>query len=222
MRPYGLAVGFVLMACGAPSSTGVNDSGAVAQIDAGVVDAGLKSDACASTFGTSFTAAFGRIDGRVVAVVPPGFACPLPNGDHVVIQVAIDGGVHRLVVNVLSSGVDKNIQVLTRPLGALPAPAYEEGWHPGLTLDYANTLGVHSDRDAGWESLDLEHAAAQVYDAVTVGAPLSVYGTSSGGSSASSAHLIHRHEHNDDGAIVVNPTSASPTWLLFHFAEQRF
>lgn len=193
----------------------VPDAGAE---DAGAIDAGHKADHCASQFGALFTNAFGRADGTVVAVVPPAWQCPLPNGDHVVIQVSIDGGVQRLVVNVQSSFGDPNIRF--RTLSApLPAPAFEEGWHPGLALDYP-TLGLHS--DAGWEALTLEQAATRVYDAITVGAPLSVYASSSGGTYAASAHKIHRNGQQDDGAIVVNPTGAQPTWLLFHFANQTF
>jgi hypothetical protein len=194
------------------------DAGVEEVPDAGPVDAGHKADACAATFGTAFTNAFGRADGRVTAVVPPAWQCPLPNGDHLVIQVSIDGGVQRLVVNLQSSFGDPNVRfrTLTAPL---PAPAYEEGWHPGLTLDYP-LLGLHS--DAGWEPLPLEQVAARVYDAIPLGAPLSVYSTSSGGSYAASAHLIHRNGRQNDGAIIVDPLGASPTWLLFHFANQTF
>lgn len=192
-----------------------------AGVDAGLVDAGRNSDGCVSVFGTSLTRAFGRIDGHVVAVVPPGVQCPLPNDDHVVIQIAIDGGVHRIVVNVLSNSSDPNIRFMSRGIGPLPAPAFSDGWHPGLGLDYP-TLGVHSGLDAGWESLTMEQASLRIDQALTIGAPLSVYGSSSGGSTASSAHLIHRHARNDDGAIVINPLSAAPTWLLFSFAEQQF
>ncbi len=207
-----------LIACAGPSPVTYEDAG----VDSGLADAGFKYDGCASSFGAQFTNAFGRVDGRVVAVVPPNIQCTLPNDDHVVIQVEIDGGVHRLVVNVLSNSSDPNIRFMRAQLGPLPAPAFEVGWHPGQRLDYPTTLGVHSGLDAGWESLPMEQASARLYDAITIGAPLSVYGTSSGGSSASSAHLIHRHARNDDGAIVIDPTSASPTWLLFSFAEQQF
>jgi len=175
--------------------------------------------ACASTFGAAFTNDFGRADGTVVAVVPPGWQCPLPNGDHLVIQVSIDGGVQRLVVNVQSTIGDPRIR--SRSIVApLPAPAYAEGWHTGVTLDYPTTFGLHS--DAGWDPLTLEQAATRIYDAVTVGAPLSVYATSSGGSFAASAHLVHRNGSNHDGAIVIDPTASQSTWLLFHFADQTF
>ncbi len=218
-----LALLSLLAACEPTAPAPVDDAGQ-AEVpdagapDAGILDAGNKADACASTFGALFTNAFGRADGTVVAVVPPAWQCPLPNADHVVIQVSIDGGVQRLVVNVKSDFGDP--KVLFRVISApLPAPAYAEGWHPGVTLDYPS-MGLHS--DAGWELLDLEQAASRVYDAVIVGAPLSVYATSSGGSYAGSAHKVHRNGQQNDGAIVVDPTGAQPTWLLFHFATQAF
>lgn len=210
-----------LAACGL-SPPFVQDAGEdppdAGEPDAGPIDAGHKADACATTFGAVFTNSFGRADGTVVAVVPPAWQCPLPNDNHLVIQVSIDGGVQRLVVNVQSSFGDPRIRfrTITAPL---PAPGYAEGWHPGLALDYP-TMGLHS--DAGWEALPLEQVAARIYDAVPVGAPLSVYATSSGGPTAASAHLIHRNGLQHDGAIVVDPTGAQPTWLLFHFDNQIF
>jgi hypothetical protein len=35
-------------------------------------------------------------------------------------------------------------------------------------------------------------------------------------------HLIHRNPTSHDGAIVINPLSSSPTYLLFHFTTQSF
>lgn len=207
-----------------PSDGGVEEIDAGAEFDAGVdagIDAGVRKQAnCASEFGTALTNAFGRVDGTVVAVVPPGEpTCAIINGDHVVVQVNFDGGVHRMVINIESSFGDPRIRMrqLTAPL---PAPAFESGWHPALRLDYPSQLGVHS--DGGWDALTLQEAATRVYDLVDVGAPISVYATSSGGSFASSAHKVHRSGNNADGALVLNPTSASPTWVLFHFANQTF
>lgn len=212
-RAVGLVV--VASACG---SAGALDAGDAGLLDAGVVDAGHPADGCASTFGAVFTDAFGRADGVVTAVVPPAWECPLKNGDHVVIQVSIDGGVQRLVVNVESDFGDPRVW-LQRASLPLPAPAYAEGWHPGLTLDYPS-LGFHS--DAGWDRVNLEEATARVLELVRVGAPLSVYATSSGGSYAASAHKIHRNGRGNDGAIVVDPLGASPQWLLFRFDNQAF
>lgn len=192
-----------------------------AGLDAGLADAG-KWAGCASTFGSALTNAFGRVDGVVTAVVPAGLmTCALPNSDHVVIQVAFaDAGVHRMVVNVQSSFGDPRIKVL-RLSAPLPAPAFQEGWHPGLMLDYPAAFGVHSE-DAGWESLALPIASQRIEELVEIGANISIYATSSGGTFAASAHLIHRNGNGADGALVFQPTSAAPQWLLFSFANQRF
>jgi len=214
---------------GLVDDAGVEDAGtpvdAGMPVDAGSTDSGVipdagKQAACASSFGAALTNAFGRVDGTVVAVVPPGDPnCALPNSDHVVVQVSFDGGVHRMVINVQSSFGDPQIRVrqVTAPL---PAPAFALGWHPGLALDYPTQLDVHS--DGGWTALSLQQAAQRVYDLVEVGTPIAVYATSTGGSFAASAHKVHRNGSNTDGALVLNPTSAQPTWVLFHFANQSF
>ena len=223
---------FVLAACEVPAPP-VEDSGVVMEMpdagepdagetDAGPmdsIDAGFKAMTCAANFGAAFTNSFGRADGTVTAVIPPNWQlCALPNDDHLVIQVSIDGGIQRLVVNLESSFGDPLLRVrtLTAPL---PAPAYEEGWHTGVSLDYVN-MGLHS--DGGWEPLPLAQVAQRVYEAIPVGAPLSVYSTSSGGATAASSHLIHRNGRQNDGAIVIDPTGPSPTWMVFHFANQTF
>jgi hypothetical protein len=191
------------------------------ELDAGPVDAGTKYEYCATSFGNALTAAFGRVDGIVLAVVPRGVTtCGPINGDHVVVHLQNDAGVYRMVVNVMSSAADPHVASAAIDGGALPTP-FEPGWHPGLTLDYPTTFGLHVDAGV-WEVLDPDTAAARVYDAIEVGAPLSVYATSSGGTYADSAHLIHRHGNHDDGALVLNPTSAAPTWVLFHFLTQTF
>jgi hypothetical protein len=184
-----------------------------------VPDAG-KDAACASTFGSALTASFGRVDGTVLAIVPPGdMRCAQINSDHLVVQVSVNGAAYRMVVNVLSTGTDPNIRIRTLD-APLPAPAFAEGWHPSLSLDYATDLSVHS--DPTWTGHSLADATTLITDAITLGTPISIYATSTGGTHADSTHLIHRHAAHDDGAIVIDPTSATPHWLLFSFADQTF
>ncbi|MBI4952921.1 MAG: hypothetical protein HY908_12880 [Myxococcales bacterium] len=38
----------------------------------------------------------------------------------------------------------------------------------------------------------------------------------------SSAHLIHRNGNGQDGAVVLDPESATPRVMAFHFANQTF
>ena len=125
---------------------------------------------CATEFTTNLDPGFGRLDGTIRAVVPPtNTTCALPNSDHLVVQIDFGGATYRAVVNVLSTGADPDVRLheLDAPL---PAPAFADGWHPGLALDYTSDLGV-SDADF------TPHAMAELVELVSaqleVGAPLS-------------------------------------------------
>jgi len=226
----------VLVACSGSSSsspsgtTPADDAGAdedatTADLDAATavdapVDAFKPTGMCATTFGSALTEGFGRIDGTVYAVQRPSDTmCTFPNKDHVILQVLMNSAVYRLVVNVQSdrAGGDPKIQIATLP-HALPAPAFAEGWHAAAPLDYVTSLGAHS--DASFTPLTLHEATTKIAADVKVGDPLAVYGTSGAGR-PESAHLIHRNATNEDGAIVVNPTT-SPKFMLFHFDNQTF
>ena len=178
-----------------------------------------KALPCAASFGSSLTNAFGRLDGTVRAVVPPGFpGCPQPNSTHVVVQVDMAGQAYRMVVNVRSSMGDP--RVFFRTLDApLVGPAWSEGWHPGYTLDYASDLHVTSDT---FTPMEMDALVDTMTSPIELGAKISVFATSSGGANASGAHLVHRNFVNADGAIVVGPDTGAPTYLLFRFDEQLF
>jgi hypothetical protein len=232
--PFALALVLVTVAAcssGASSPAVVPSSAdAASDVEVPVVEADAAAEAaappavpigtCANTFGKALTAGFGRLDGVVWAVQKPSdTACTLPNSDHVVVQVLVNGAVYRMVVNVKSdrAGVDPAIRVARLP-HALPAPAFAEGWHRDAALDYATSLDAHS--SSGFAPLSLDEATAAIAGALEVGAPVSVYATSGAGR-PDSAHLVHRNAPSRDGAIVVSPTTA-PTFLLFHFDQQTF
>lgn len=182
------------------------------------IDANKPTGQCAATFGSALTVGFGRIDGIVYAVQKPSDTmCVFPNNDHVVVQVLMNGAVYRLVANVQGSGADPKIRSAILP-HALPAPAFAEGWHASGALDYVTTLGAHS--DAGFTALTLAELVAKIAGELKIGDPVAIYGTVGDGRTES-AHLIHRNRANQDGAIVVNPTTA-PRFLLFHFDNQTF
>lgn len=226
----------VALACSSSSSPATTDGPPV--VDAagtddapgpGTDDAGDAADSadafkptgmCAATFGNGLTEGFGRIDGIVYAVQKPSdTSCVLPNSDHLILQVLMKGAVYRLVVNIESdrAGSDPKIQIAVLP-HALPAPAFAEGWHLGAGLDYVTSLGAHS--DASFTPLVLADAVTKIASEVKVGDPVAVYGTSGNGR-PESAHLIHRNKTNEDGAIVVSPTTM-PRFMLFHFDNQTF
>lgn len=237
MNRRAVAIASALMvaaaACGSSSSNGgtpgVDAGGDEPEADASSPDASdgaAAADAftptgkCADTFGQALTAGFGRADGIVYAVQKPSdTACVLPNSDHVIVQVLIDSAVYRMVVNVQSdrAGSDPKIRVATLA-HALPAPAFAEGWHLGAPLDYVTTLGARS--DGSFTALTLEEATTRIAGEVKVGDLVSVYGESGQGR-PDSTHLVHRNKTNQDGAIVVSPTS-SPKFILFHFDNQTF
>lgn len=189
-----IAVALVIVAaCREPSLTP----------DASSADAQLT---CATSFGDKLTDTFGRIDGTVLAVVPPNTqSCAQPHRTHVVVQVTMQGAAYRMVTNV---------EVMTAERDApLAGPPWVEGWHDNVELDYATTLGLTAGDFA------LENATTKILDAVKPGERISVYATSSGGFNSDSAHLVHRNLPNEDGAIVLTPDT-TPRYLLFRFPNR--
>lgn len=167
--------------------------------------------------GMGLTSAFGRLDGTVLAVVKPSdTGCYLPNGDHVVLQVLWGGLAYRMVINIQSSFGDPDVFYLVND-GGPEGLVWEEGWHPGLTFDYVADLGIHA---GVFKQVPMAELADQIADEITLGQKVSVYGTSDG--YPSSAHKIHRNGGGHDGAIVLDPDSATPRVMLFHFANQSF
>jgi hypothetical protein len=188
-------------------------------LDSAVVDAGPvnKAERCTSSYGTMITAPFGRLDGTVHAVLKPtDQQCNRPNRTHIVLQVKTQSGIYRMVVNVLSKGADPDVRfaALEKPL---PAPAFADGWHTGLTFDYAKTLDVHTPQ---FIPVPFENLVERVVDAIQLDEEVSVYSSTSNG--GDSTHLVHRNKEDADGAIFLSPRSAKPRVLLFHFSEQMF
>ncbi len=203
----------------ADAAVAPEDGGAEAATSADASDAATnKAARCASTFGTALTRGFGRVDGTVVAVVQPkDTQCALPNDDHVIVQVKMQGAVYRMVVNVQSdrAGQDPRVSYLEKAV-TLPAPAWGEGWHTGLTLDYVKDFGAKATEFAPVEMAAL---SAKIADAIPLDAKISVYSDTSGGAST---HLVHRNDGTKDGAIVLDPDGPSPRAMLFRFSNQDF
>lgn len=215
MRTLALAAVVLVAAACSDGGTSSTPPDLAPSPDLTVVD---KAATCSGTFGSALTAAFGRLDGTVRAVVPPAHpTCPKPNSDHLILEVDSGGQTYRMVTNVLSdrAGSDPRVRLAIQN-AALPGAPFADGWHPGESLDFVGTLGLH---DAAFTPYDMQPLVEQLTGPLTVGAPVSVYATSSGGDSA---HLIHRNKQDQDGAIVVNPNSASPTFLLLAFSTQTF
>jgi hypothetical protein len=195
---------------------GTTDSGAV---DSGAVDSGGGTDdggdgtpnrvPCTSNFGTGLSGTFGRLDGFVVAVVPPGGGACNADKHHVHLQVSQGGSTYDVAINT-DSGFIANKDV------PLPSIAWSEGWHTNVSLDYPTDLGLHSsDFTTGNESQfdqDIEGALANA-NHVSVFATLYSHG---------GVHLVHREGKGHDGAIVTDPLSPTSHVFVFHFSDQSF
>jgi hypothetical protein len=183
--------------------------------DAGTVD---KSATCATTFGQELSPGFGRLDGTVLAVVPPNdHACAGFNSSHLVLQLMLNGWAYRMVVDVLSNRGNPDVFFLERK-GPLIGGAWTEGWHHNRPLDYFDDLHVDGQKFTEMNEAEL---VATLTSKITLGAHVSVYATSAPPES-DSAHLVHRNLPHQDGAIVLDPDGPNPRWLLMHFDDQTF
>ena len=97
---------------------------------------------------------------------------------------------------------------------------WTEGWHDTVTLDYVSDLSVHSTSFVPTKQAAL---VQHITDEINLGDHISVFATS-GTTEPHSAHLVHRSTGpaNQDGAIILNPESAKPHYILLAFGEQIF
>jgi len=217
-------------ATGAPaprnsSTTRAPCSGGGGGTDAGVPDGGSPPPTgdgtptrqpCTSSFGSAMTAGFGRLDGFLVSIVNPNTTTACRGDDnHIHLQVRVNGRVQDIAVNIASTSGNPNVDF--RTLNApLRGGAWSEGWHTGQSLDYANHLGVSASSFTERTPIQL----TSLVDSTLASANhVSIFTT---GFDATGGHLIHRNPTNHDGAIVINPLSANPQSLLFHFVTQSF
>lgn len=221
MRFVVLAVPAFLAACAATSENAASTSDEVhlgTPPDAGIeaststVDDGAPDHRpCTSTFGHGIPGHYhGRLDGYLVAIVPPtpSHTCG-GDRDHLHLQIAMQGATYDVAVNIDS---DVLFAEADAPLADGP---WLEGWKPsGTYFDIPSSLGLHSaDFDSvGDLSARVEALLANVNH-------ISVFATPY---ASSGIHLVHRNGHGNDGAIILNPLSSRPHYLVFRFPSQVF
>lgn len=179
-------------------------------MEASAGDGTATRQQCTSTFGAALSTGHGRMDGYLVSIVAPTTVkgCNA-DSDHVHLQVKINGAIYDVAVNVDG--------VLTKELGhALLDGAWSEGWHPGDDLDFVNDLSLH---DGDFTSITKTAAVQQVQSFLANANHVSVFATGYG---TDGAHLVHRNGNGNDGALIINPLSANPQYLVFHFPGQTF
>jgi hypothetical protein len=218
---------------GSSSVAGAGGKGGAAGAEAGVggatggvggaggmtcTDGVVAASKCATTFGTEMSAAFGRIDGTLHAIVrPQDKQCSMPNSTHIALDVEMNGALYRLLARVYDDQTPGGMMFYAEKDASLPAPAFSPGWHAGATLGYVSNLGVHV---ADFKETPQAPLIQDVLCAVTLGDPIAIYATGYG---PDGGHDVHKTTGNAaDGAIVVRPDQPTSRFLLFHFVNQTF
>ncbi|HEX7666439.1 MAG TPA: hypothetical protein VF407_18060 [Polyangiaceae bacterium] len=213
-----------VVACSSSSSGGgaqpTDDAGSQTEDDAATEDASTPTDTgvdaapiCVDTFGDALTNTFGRLDGTLVGIVrPQDQECAQPNGTHFDLEVQMGGANYRMLVNVQSDDTSlPDTYYLSKQI-ALPGMPWTEGWHTDQPLDYA-TLGVHT---ADFTSHPIDELTNILFPQFTIGQKLTIWGLGFG----SGAHDIHKRTGTgQDGAVVIGPDTANPTFLMFRFDD---
>ena len=168
---------------------------------------------CTGQFGSALTSTYGRLDGYLVAIVPPGNGGCNADADHVHLQVKMNGSIYDVAVNVGSATQD-DVHTTTRELDL---PVWSEGWHTGaLVLEDYVSLGVHStDIPLGTHTQNIADVMADLTNANHI----SIYGIGYG---PDGAHLIHRNGGGHDGLLVTEPLSVPAHARLFSFSTLSF
>jgi hypothetical protein len=202
--------------CAGATDAGVADAGST-PVDAAPSsgDGTPMRRACTNTFGAAMNTTFGRLDGFLVAVVGINGSSCRSDDNHVHLQVLMHNAVYDIAVNIASTSGNPDVDFLTVH-APLKGAAWSEGWHPSQQLDYVNDLGVHS---GSFTETTPSQLASLVASDLASANHVSVFAT---GFDGTGGHLIHRQGSSHDGAIVINPLSASPQYLLFHFTTQSF
>lgn len=181
----------------------------------GGTDGTPTRQACVTPNGTALTTSFGRLDGYLVALVPPGQHGCNGDSDHLHLQVKANGAIYDVAVNMKSQQDPTNpdVAILERDL-KIGGSAWTEGWHTASD-DYA-ALGVHS---GDFTPMPLAQLASKVEADLASANHISIYCTGYG---PTGCHDVHRRGSSTDGAIVMNPLSPTAHVFLFHFASQTF
>lgn len=184
-------------------------------VDAGPAPRNGSCTPLSQETGTIIDTTHGRLDGTLVYVLPVGgsSAC---NGDgsHVHLQVQASGNIYDVAVDIGSTGDD--VGTYETQL-ALPGGAWAEGWHGSDTLAYPS-LGLHS---TSFPTTSPSGVAATVESLLEDTSQISIFCT--GYSQGDGCHDVHYEDGSgNDGAIVLDPSAATPSILFFRFSDQSF
>lgn len=173
---------------------------------------------CVTSFGAGLSASeFGRLDGLLVAIVPPsGSKACRADDDHLHLQIKANDLIYDIAINI---GSDVHTTTLDR---AAFSP-WSEGWHVtgdgtsgNVFVDYPG-LGLHANTIPLSNTAALVAAMTQDFSTVN---HISLYATSY--TSQDGAHLVHYNGQARDGMIVTKPLSPKAHMRVFSFDNSSF
>lgn len=171
---------------------------------------------CTDRFGHALTTSFGRLDGTLVALVPP--RTPRCKSDehhlHLQLQLEADGDAYDVAVP-LGDPAAQDIYFL-ETTAPVPGGRWRAGWSPGASLDYVAAFKVHA---TDFRVLTRDELLLKLQTELTAKRRVSVWATGYG---PGGAHMVHRDHGQHDGTIALDPDSTRSRFLLFRFARQRF
>ncbi len=213
---FRLAVLVMLAAGCRGSSSDAPDAGTDGSIDAAApihVDDGTPiRRPCTNQLGGALTTTFGRLDGILVAIVPPGGSSCNADSAHVHLQVEADGATYDIAINI--DGSPGDMHTTTRDI-PLPGPAWDPGWHTGLPVAYPG-MGVHT------ADLVARTRSELISDLMTELETVNHISVFAIGYGPQGAHNVHRNDFNHDGLVVTQPLSRPAHARLFSFDTQTF
>jgi hypothetical protein len=166
--------------------------------------------------GTAVNTTHGRLDGTLVYVLPidGSNSC---NGDsaHVHLQVEVSGSVYDVAVDIGKSGDEVGWYEKTM---AVPGGTWAEGWHGSDELGY-ESLGLTS---SAFTTLAPTDMGNEVESLLANTSQISIFctGYTPGDNGC---HDVHYEDGtSQDGALVLDPTSATSPVVFFNFTGQSF
>lgn len=217
LRTFSLAL---IAACSGGPATSIDAAPPDAFTDGRMhVDDGTPTrSACVSAFGNKLTPTptYGRIDGYLVAIVPPSGmnSCNADSG-HVHLQIRMMGATYDVAIDATDSITnvdDVHTAQLDHDLTNLP---WAEGWHTGINADYVS-LGLHS---ADLALHTKAEVVSQIQAFLATANHISVYMTTYG---SDGGHLVHRNGNGKDGIVVTEPLSTPSHMMVLSFDGQAF
>jgi hypothetical protein len=169
---------------------------------------------CTNQLGSGLSRSFGRLDGILVAIVPPGNGGCNADPDHIHLQIESRGATYDVAINVGSSGNAQDVHTTTRDK-KLPGPVWSDGWHTGSSIDYA-AMGIHA------ADLPLQTRAEIVANLMRELATVNHISVFAIGYGPDGVHLVHRNDFGRDGLLITEPLSTPAKLRMFAFSDQSF